>query len=263
MIRIIIITLLISFATSCFGQIENRWQPDSVYLNRKVKKIYVYLNSPKDLSEIVEFDEKGKRIRVEKYNASYNRRTRKSKRIKKISLYKYDSFDRLTKIVDSVGNDSITFQYGTNGKVISSRKNLGNFLYETKYFYNPYKTITTRRKDSLIIYHKTKEYDKDYYINHFFGHYSKAKLKKIKSVVNGDTNIVAYSDHSDLIRYEDNKVINNRFDEFGRLESSDIRSVFMNDRVNEYQLTYNYYKNGLLKSIRGYIPRYFTYEFYE
>ena len=26
-----------------FGQIENRWQPDSIYSNRQVKKIFVYL----------------------------------------------------------------------------------------------------------------------------------------------------------------------------------------------------------------------------
>ena len=34
----------------------------------------------------------------------------------------------------------------------------------------------------------------------------------------------------------------------------------MNDRINEYELNYKYYENGLLKSVRGYVPRYFKYE---
>ncbi len=56
--------LIIIFLTSLsYSQIANRWQPDSVYENRKVKKILVFLNSPEDISEIVEFDKNGKRTR--------------------------------------------------------------------------------------------------------------------------------------------------------------------------------------------------------
>jgi len=59
--KYILFLIFISEIISCYGQIENRWQPDSIYSNRNVKKIYVYLNSPKDLAEIVEFDKAGKR----------------------------------------------------------------------------------------------------------------------------------------------------------------------------------------------------------
>ncbi|WP_438423280.1 hypothetical protein [Aquimarina macrocephali] len=258
-----LILLFFCFSFISYGQIENRWQPDSVYANHKVKKIYVYLNSPKDLSEIVEFEQTGKRLCSIKYSSSYNRRTRKSKRIEKISHYKYDSSDRLIKIIDSVGTDSITFQYGTNGKLFSSRKNLGSFIYDTKYSYEPFKSTTTLKNDSIVFYEKAKEYELDFYVSRFFGYYMESKLKKAQTTENGITNTYAYSDQTDLQRFEDNKTIKNSFDTKGRLIKSEIKSVFMNDRVNEYELNYKYYKNGLIESIRGYIPRYFKYEFWE
>lgn len=259
-----IILLIVCFSPLfCFGQIENRWQPDSIYSNRQVKKIFVYLNSPKDLSEIVEFDRSGKRIRSTKYSASYNRKTRKRKGIEKVNLYEYDSHDRLIRIVDSVGRDSAIFQYGLNGKLISSRKNLGNFIYEYKYFYSPFRKTTVRRKDSVIVYENTKEYDMDFYVSRSYGYSLEPKLKKITDTINGVPNTLAYKDYKDLQRFEDNKTINNSFDSHSRLITSDIKSVFLNDRKFERVLTYNYYKNGLLKSIRGYVPRYFKYEFWE
>lgn len=244
-----------------FGQIENIWQPDSIYSNRQVKKIFVYLNSAKDLSEVVELDRTGKRIRSTEYSASYNGKTRKHKSINKINRYEYDSQNRLIKIIDSIGKDSITFKYGTNNKLISSRKNLGNFVYETKYLYEPFKSITTRKKDSIVVYEKIEEYDQDFYVSRFYGYYLESKLKKIKTTENGVTNTIAYSDQTDLQRFEDDKIIKNSFDEKGLLVKSNIKSVFMNDRINEYELNYKYYDNGLLKSIRGYVPRYFKYEF--
>lgn len=259
----IILLLLISFSISSFGQIENRWQPDSIYLNKKVKKIYVFLNSPKDLSEIVEFNSDGKRMRLTKYSASYNRRTRKSKSIDKISYYDYDSKGLLNRIIDSVGVDSTNFRYNNEDKLIYSRKNLGNFEYETHYKYEPYKTITTQKKDSAVIYHKTKEYDRDFYINRFYGYVLEPKLKMGFATTESDTLKYQYSDYDDLERFEDNKVIKNEFNQDNQLIESKIKSVFMNDRVNEYNLYYNYYKNGLLKSVGGYVPRYFKYEFWE
>lgn len=245
------------------GQIENRWQPDSVYANHDVKRIFVYLNSPKDLSEIVEFDKTGRRIRLIKYSASYNRRTRKNKAIEKIKLYNYDSLNRLINITDSVGTDSIIYRYGADGRIISARKNLGNFVYYIKYFYSPFKTTTIQMKDSIVVYEKTKEYERDFYVKRFYGYSYEPKLKKDTSIVNGEINITSYSDHDDMQRFEDDETIKNIFGIYGRLVKSEIKSVFMNDRVNEYELYYNYYKNGLLKSIRGYVPRYFKYEFWE
>src|SRR5690606_9467026 len=102
------------------------------------------------LSEIVEFDRTGKRIRSIKYSASYNRRTRKSKEIEKIYYYHYDSLNHLTKIIDSTSSDSTNFKYGKDDKLISSRKNLGNFEYETKYYYEPFISTTIRKRDSTI-----------------------------------------------------------------------------------------------------------------
>ncbi len=259
----LIFIIFLSIPLWSFGQIENRWQPDSIYSNRQVKKIFVYLNSPKDLSEIVEFDRNGKRIRSTEYSASYNRKTRKRKWIEKINLFEYNNKNQLIKIVDSVGKNSTTFEYGNNGKLTSSRKNLGNFIYETKYLYEPYKSTTTRKKDSIVVYEKTKEYEQDFYVSKFYGIYLEPKLKKVIDTINGITNTTAYKDYDDLEKFVDDKTIKNTFDQKARLIKSDIRSIFMNDRINEYELNYKYYKNGLLKSVRGYVSRYFEYEYWE
>lgn len=259
----IIFLIFISLPICSSGQIENRCQPDSIYSNRQVKKIFVYLNSPKDLSEILEFDRTGKRIRSTKYSASYNRRTRKHKTIDQINTYAYDSQNQLSKIIDSIGKDSIIFKYGNNNKLISSRKNLGSFVYETKYHYEPFKSTTTRKNDSIVVYEKAKEYDQDFYVSRFYGIYLEPKLKKVIDTVDRITNTTAYKDYEDLEKFEDDKTIKNTFDKEGRLIKSDILSIFMNDRINEYELNYKYYENGLLKSVRGYVPRYFKYEFWE
>lgn len=255
--------IFISVNVSINGQIENRWQPDSIYKNLSVSKIYVYLNSPKDLSEIVEFDRTGKKIRSIKYTASYNRRTRKYKRIQKIRLYKYDSLNRLNMVLDSARNDSITFRYNSNGKLVSSSKNLGNFIFETNYYYNPFKSTTIRKKNSKIVYENTKEYDNEFYVKRSFGHSYKPKLKRIKHGAGGNVNTVAYSDYKDLVRYNHEEKIENEFDLEKKLIKSKIKSVFMNDRLNEFELNYKYYKNGLFKKILGYVPRHFKYEFYK
>ena len=259
--ELVLLFFCVSFIS--YGQIENRWQPDSVYAYHKVKKIYVYLNSKKDLSEIVEFDRNGKRIRSTEYSASYNRKTRKRKWIEKINLFEYNNKNQMIKIIDSIGQDSTTFKYGTNGKLTSSRKNLGNFNYETKYQYEPFKSTTKRKKDSIVVYEKTKEYEQDFYVSKFYGIYLEPKLKKVTDTINGITNTTAYKDYDDLEKFADYKTIKNTFDQKARLIKSDIRSIFMNDRINEYELNYKYYKNGLLKSIRGYVPRYFEYEYWE
>lgn len=234
-----------------------------MYANRNVKRIFIYLNSPRDLSEIVDFDKSGKRTRSIKYSASYNRITRNRKGIESVKLYNYDSLNRLISITDSLGTDSIIYQYGYNGRLNSSIKNLGNFTYLTQYFYDPFKTTTTRMKDSTVVYNKTKEYERDFYVKRFFGYYFEPKLKRVESTIDGESNTTAYSDYEDLQRFEDDESIKNSFDTNGRLTKSEIRSVFMNDRINEYELYYKYYKSGLLRSVRGYVPRYFKYEFWE
>lgn len=267
---IFIILLFISFQS--YGQIENRWQPDSIYSNRKVKKIFVYLNSQKDLSEIVEFDRNGKRKRIEKFSASYNKQTRKSKKTSLISHYKYNYQNRVEQIIDStmyLNNSILIFktnlEYDSNGLLLLSKyyRLFENPYSVTKYSYKPFKSTTIRRNDSILVYEKTKEYDKGFYVKRFYGFYLEPKLKKVQSTNNGETNTVAYSDQNDFERYDDNKTIKNSFDEKGRLIKSEIKSTFMNDRTNEYDLNYKYYKNGLLKSVRGYVPRYFKYEFWE
>ncbi|SFC93128.1 YD repeat-containing protein [Zunongwangia mangrovi] len=250
------------------AQVENKWQPDSIYLNRQVKRIIVYLNSPKDLSEIIEFDKNGNRIKSIKYSASYNRRTRKSKKIDEIHRYKYDDQGRLIKIKDSIGRDSTTFVYDSNNRLISRTKNLGNFIYNKSYLYNPFKTTTTRKRESAVVYHKTKEYDKDFYVNKFYGYVLNPKLKKKKITYSENDSLVksqimSYKDYDDLQRFEENKIIQNQFNSENRLIKSKVKSTFLNNRLNEYTLYYYYYKNGLLKSIGGYVGWYFKYEFWE
>ncbi|RNC85890.1 MAG: hypothetical protein ED557_03725 [Balneola sp.] len=258
-----ILTILLFLPTLTFAQIENRWQPDSVYANKNVKRIIVYLNSPKDLSEIVDFDKYGKRIRSVNYSASYNRATRNRKRIQSIKLYNYDSLSRLISIVDSLGNDSIIYQYGVDGNLKSSIKKMSNTIYSYEYFHAPLRITGTRMRDSTLIYKKTREYEKNFYVKRFYGYYFDPTQKRDTSIVNGEINITSYFDYTDLQRFEDDETIKNTFGLDGRLIKSEIRSVFMNDRINEYELHYKYYKNGLLKSVVGYVPRYFKYEFWE
>lgn len=261
------------FFSQSFGQIDNRSQPDSIYQNRKVKKIYAYLNSKKDLSEIIEIDRGGLKIRSAKYSASYDKKTRGRKTIDLISTYKYDSKLRLTQIIDSViyydnscRINNHYFHYDTNGILDTVKYYEAPFqtpVSETYYYENPFRTTTTRRNDTLILYCKTKEYEKGFYVNKFYGYYHEAKLKTGVSVYQGDTSKYQYSDYSDMQRFEDTKTLKNTFNLKGQLIISDVNSVFMNNRTSKYKLTYSYYSNGLLESIHGYVPEYFKYEFYE
>jgi len=269
----ILLYLMLVLPITVLGQIENRWQPDSVYGNRNINKIFIYFNSPKDLSETVEFDSEGKRTRIIKYSASYSKKTRRNKRIDRISSYTYDLNNRLVKITDSImhikGSASINkrfFDYDSSGILIKSRYYKGKFekpFSTTQHFQRPNREITTRENDSIIIYQKTKEFEKDFYVNRFYGFYLEPKLQRGIAVFENDTSSYQYSDYKYLQRFVDDKTIKNEFNSDGLLLSSKVKSVFMNDRTNEYQLTYKYYPNGLLKSIRGYVPRYFEYELYE
>lgn len=255
------------------GQIDNRSQPDSIYQNRKVKKIYVFLNSKKDLSETIEFDRDGRKVRSVKYSASYDKKTRERKKIDLISSFKYDINSRLIQIVDTViywdnsyRINNHYFNYDTNGVLNDIKYYQAPFetpVSETYYYQNPFRTTTVRRNDTSILYCKTKEYDNGFYVNKFYGYYYEAKLKSGFSVFQGDTSRHQYSDYSDMQRFEDTETIKNTFNSKGQLTTSDVNSVFMNNRTLKYKLTYSYYSNGLLESIRGYVPEFFKYEFYD
>jgi vacuolar-type H+-ATPase subunit I/STV1 len=166
-----ITTLMLIFFNSIlsFSQVENLWQPDSVYKNKKVKKIFVYENSSKDLSEIVELDRNGKIIRVEKYSASYNKRTRKLKSINRVTTHIYDELDKVTQKIDTIiyhHNNSVsterTYFYYENDLLTSSKYFKGDFekpSSETTYSHNPFTSTTTIKVDTIITYRKTKEYE--------------------------------------------------------------------------------------------------------
>jgi len=166
--RIAFLAIIFLNTTWCYGQIENRWQPNSVYKNKNVKRIYVYENSPKDLSEIVEFDRIGKVTRIEKYSASYNARTRKLKNAEMLTHHLYNSLGKLSQKIDSIiyphyNSVSInkTFYNYKDGHLISSRYFKGRFekpYSETIYTYEPFKSTTTIKEDIQITYIKTKRY---------------------------------------------------------------------------------------------------------
>src|SRR5690606_12220135 len=208
---IIILFTFISTMRFGYGQIENEWQPDSIYANKKVKKIFVYENSPKDLSEIIEFDKSGKKMRIENYDASYNRRSRKLKRLHSISFYIYDSHDQLTEIIDSIlypNNAAVNKTYFNykNGKLTTKTHYKGEFKQpysETTYIYEPFKSTTTLKNDSIITYQKTKEYDREFYVNRFYGYYFEPKLKNGPFNVDGIIRDYSYSDKTDLQRFDE------------------------------------------------------------
>jgi len=266
MIRILIF-IMILFSFDVYGQIENRWQPDSFYLNRKVKRIFAYENSPKDLSKIVDFDREGHKLRVITYSASYNKKTRRNKRIQMISYYKYDSNKKLIQITDSTYNINNTyFYYDSTGKLISSKYYRGSFKKpdsETTFSYEPLKSTTIRRNDSIIIYYNTTEYENEFYTFKSYGYSLEPKLKEDYYINGSDTSRFQYSDYKDLQRFEQNEIDKNKYNLKGQLISSEVHQTFEIDSKFECYLTYIYYSNGLLKSIRGYVPEYFKYEFYK
>lgn len=265
------VLILIGFilSSSVYGQSENSSQPDSIYKNRHVRRITRFENSPRDLAEITYLDRDGRKIRSITYSASYNRKTRKNKGIERTTHYKYDSTMRLIQIIDSIlyGVEYTLFFYDSLGRLAKSQKYREKFPnspnYETQYYYEPFKSTTIQRRDTLIVYHKTKEYENNFYLKRFYGYYLESKLKNEFRVQGQDTIKYQYSDENDLQKFTDNEVLKNSFNSLGQIIRSDINSVFMNDRTINHNLTYNYYANGLLKSVRGYIPEFFEYEFYK
>ena len=271
--KVLILTYLV-LSISAYGQEENSCQPDSVYKNRLVKKIITYQNSPRDLLKVRFLDREGHKIRSITYSVSYNGKTRKNKRVEMTSHYKYDANMRLVQIIDSTAHfdgsfsvDNNFFFHDTLGRLTKSQKYKEKFPkspnYETLYYYDPFKSTTIQRRDSLIVYHKTKEYENDFYVKRFYGYYLESKLKEGFRVQGQDTIKYQYSDSNDLQKFNDDSVLRNKFNSSGQIINSDINTVFMNDKKIEHKLTYYYYPNGLLKSVRGYIPEFFEYEFYK
>jgi len=268
--------ILICFilSSSAYGQSENSSQPDSIYKNRNVRKIISYENSPRDLSMITYLDRAGLKIRSIIYSASYNGKTRKNKRIERTKNFKYDSNMRLVQIIDSTAHfdgsfsvDKTFFFYNSLGRLTKSQKFKEKFPespnYETLYYYKPFKSTTTQREDTLIVYNKTTEYENDFYTKRFYGYVWEPKLKEGLMIQGQDTSKYQYSDQKDLQKFNENMVLENTYDSKGQIITSDINSVFMNDRIITHKLTYYYYSNGLLESVRGYIPEFFEYEFHK
>lgn len=108
----------------------------------------------------------------------------------------------------------------------------------------------------------TAEYEHDYFQKRSYGYVWEPKLKRRVIAISGqDTSRYQYSDHNDLEKFYQDKVLKNTYGPMKQIITSDIESVFLNDRTVVYKLTYNYYPNGLLKSVRGYVPEFFEYEY--
>ena len=268
--------ILICFilSSSAYGQSENSSQPDSVYKDRRVRRIILYENSPRDLAVITYLDSDGRAIRSIVYSASNNRKTRKNKKIEGTEHFIYDSNKRLTQMIDSTahfdgsfGVDNTLFLYDSLGRQTKAQHYRDKFPkspnWETFYYYDPLKSTTIRKRDSLIVYDKTKEYESNFYTTRFYGYVWEPKLKTGQIIQGQDTSKYQYSDYKDLQKFNENMVLKNNYNSKGQIIYSDIESVFMNDRKVNYKLTYYYYRNGLLKSVRGHIPKFFEYEFHK
>ncbi|MBT2557817.1 hypothetical protein J7E24_08470 [Hymenobacter sp. ISL-91] len=255
-----------------FGQVENRWQSDSVYRGMKVKRIFVYENSPKDLSEIIELDRNGKKVRVENYNASYNNKSRKLKSIDRVAIINYDELGKINEKIDTVFYYDNTFSiektyfYYEGDMLTSSKYFKGNFIKptsETIYSHHPFTSTTSTKIDTVVTYKKTKEYEKKIYVKRFYGYVLEAKLKEKQIEINGIIGVYSYSNEADRQRFYEEEITKNIFNEKGQLLKFEIKSIFRNDRTSEYDLIYTYEDNGLLKSIRVYVPLYYKYEYFD
>lgn len=277
--KLLLFTFLICFSSLSFGQYENILQPDSIYSVRKVKNIFIYDNSLKDLIKIVEFDQSGKRKRIEYYTPSFDRQSRKRKFIIEIATLQYNSNNKFIKRIDS------TFYPGTPSKIqmslcqYDSENNLLVTRYYdsenksprilTRYSYDPYKRTSINIEDSIVTSQGITEYDKDFYTKQYSSWSFCQTLEEIKKNKKPVTKI-AY-DRMELNKCTTNRTIKNTFNSKGQLIKSDIKSIYDSNRKHEYQQNYKYYKNGLIKSItgdmdkvnNGYTPWYYKYEFWK
>lgn len=74
----------------------------------------------------------------------------------------------------------------------------------------------------------------------------------------------SYMDYNDLEEIEVFNYLENEFDEGNNLINSIVEGSYGYERrFLMYELNYKYYKNGLLKSIRGYDQMFFKYAFWK
>lgn len=253
----------------CFAQ-DERYQPDSVYANRKVREIKIFMNSPKDLSRIVHLNENGQRLKVENFSASYDKKSRKFKSLQSVSFYNYDDQNKLIKIVDSssyyenyheisyeIGNT--IFEYDKDGLLKSEKyfesDNLESYR-QINYSYLPYQTNLIVKNDTIVTLNWITEYDKDFYISREYGFSFQPKVEYLKVVENGKEFTIP---HNYLERRETDLYYNNKFDENGKRVSSDL----INKGHKVHKIEYKYFPNDLLMSERGYVPIYFEYVYFD
>lgn len=189
-----------------------------------------------------------------------------------VSWYSYDSNRQLMHVTDSVlhfsNSTSINqtfYDYDTLGRLVKTRYYKGehkNPYYVKEYRYEPFEVVTTQKNDSITIFKNTKEFDRDFYVKKSFGYILEPKLKRGISVISGDSSTYQYKDYNDLQRFENEKIIINTFDSTGKILTSDVKLTFRNG-IKEQKLWYKYYSNGLFKNIKGYVPRYFKYDFFK
>lgn len=270
--RFIFLILFLFYFLLNHAQPANLFQPDIIYKEKKIKKIYIYLNSPKDLSEIIEFDKNGKRIYAEKYDASYNVRTRKLKQLIITTQYIYDSIGRLQQKVNkrsysnSSSFDNKTIYHYKNGELVLSRyyqRNFDKANSETTYSYYPLTSTTIIKNDSIIVFKNIIEFERDFYEKKSYGFYYEPHLKEGVFNIDDKDIIATFSDYNDLKLFNQNTDIVNIFNKKEQLIKSEVKSIFMNDRTRNYILIYKYYKNGLLKSIKGDGRYFYKYEYFE
>jgi hypothetical protein len=270
-----LIIILVILAGQARGQVPdyNSIQPDSVYHNNKVKRIFVYDNSPKDLGKIIEVDINGHFTKILLYSASYDKATRARKGIEITVRYVYNSKGQLIERIDSAsyvtsseGTDRTCYFYDTTGVLKTSTYYRRQYLdTKTEYGSSPFRSITIRRSlnDSLITYQDVTEYDRDFYKKSWWGYSRESTLKTITAVKGTDTIRGQYSDDKDLSKQEWVEEDINRFNAKGQLISSNENQHFTSvDGWKPFQTTYfySYYKNGLLKGGGG---GYYKYEFYK
>jgi hypothetical protein len=267
--------ILFIFAFQAKGQVpdEHSIQPDSVYRSNKVKRIFVYDNSPKDLGKVIDLDNNGHFTKILLYSASYDKATRARKGIEITVRYVYNSKGQLIERIDSAsyvtsseGTDRTYYFYDTTGVLKASTYYRRQYLdTKTEYGSNPFNSVTIRRSlnDSLITYQDVTEYDRDFYKRSWWG-YSWTIPSKIGVVVKrSDTTRYEYADYTDMEKFEWVEEDINRFNAKGQLiysyENQHFTSVY-GWKPFQSKYFYSYYKNGLLKD--GYMG-YYKYEFYK
>lgn len=249
----------------CFAQ-DERYQPDSIYANRKVREIKIFMNSPKDLSRIVHLNGNGQRLKIESFDASYDKKSRKRKRLHSVSFYNYDEQHKLVKIVDSTiyynNSHSINktmFEYDKDGLLKSEKHFMRDELEsyrQINYLYSPYRTNLIVKNDTIVTLNWITEYDKDFYISREYGFSFQPKVEYQKVVENGKEFTIP---HNYLERRETDLYYNNKFDENGKRVSSDL----INKRHKVHKIEYKYFPNDLLMSEKGYVPIYFEYVYFD